>query len=84
LQVKLDLLQKINLTKMKTHLSFDVTLTTKGHVYRIEVTENYEGDKFHMVIFDDDKYEYEHVETIGAKNEKEFFAVLRKLENSEV
>ena len=69
---------------MKKHLSFDMTLTTKCHVYRIEVTENYEGDKFHMVIFDDDKYDYEHVETIGAKNEKEFFAVLRKLENDEI
>ena len=44
----------------------------------------HEGDKFHMVIFDDDKYDYEHVETIGAKNEKEFFAVLRKLENDEI
>jgi len=69
---------------MKNHLAFDITLNTKGGIYHIEVTENYEGDKFHIVIFDDEKPENKHVTTIGAKNEKEFFATLRKVQDGEI
>ena len=37
----------------KENLSFDINVfVSSKELYRVEVTENYEGDKFHCVVFD--------------------------------
>ena len=65
-----------------TELAMDVYLYTGSSEksYHIEITENYEGDKFHVVIFDGKSdLPHDHLETIGLNNEKEVFDYLRKL-----
>jgi hypothetical protein len=37
----------------KENLSFDINVfVSSKELYRVEVTENYESDKFHCVVFD--------------------------------
>tara|TARA_R110000851_G_scaffold321049_1_gene486225 strand:- start:51 stop:293 length:243 start_codon:yes stop_codon:yes gene_type:complete len=67
-----------------TNLSFDINLTNKeNQMYRIEITENYENDKFHVVVFetDDSPYPDEHYTTLGFKTEKQVFVYLKQLQN---
>tara|TARA_Y100001963_G_scaffold139473_1_gene205349 strand:- start:1166 stop:1390 length:225 start_codon:yes stop_codon:yes gene_type:complete len=66
------------------------TYPTGQYHYEIDITENYEGDKWHVVVYEKDtllgfKYElpYEHYETVGLNNEKEIFDYLRKLREEE-
>ena len=53
---------------------FDVQLplTKDKEKIRLEVTEDYEGDKFHVVVFIDG----EHWDTVGLNNGNEFFKYL--------
>mgnify|MGYP001213646235 CR=1 FL=1 len=66
----------------KTNLSFDINVfVSSKQLYRIEVTENYEGDKFHCVVFDSSVLKEEHIETQGFETEKEVFEFVRGLHN---
>ncbi len=55
-------------------LCFDVQLplTTNKEKVRLEVTEDYEGDKFHVVVFVDGV----HWDTVGLHNGNDFFKYL--------
>ena len=55
------------------------TYPTGQYHYEIDITENYEGDKWHVVVYKKDTLPYEHYETVGLNNEKEVFDYLRKL-----
>ena len=70
--------------KTMTNLSFDINLINKeNQMYRIEITENYENDKFHVVVFetDDSPYPDEHYATLGFKTENQVFVYLKQLQN---
>jgi hypothetical protein len=56
------------------NLCFDVQLplTKNKEKIRLEVTEDYEDDKFHVVVFIDG----EHWDTVGLHNGNEFFKYL--------
>ena len=67
------------------HLSFDIDLHSKqGRIFRIEVTENYEGDKYHIVVFEKDENSFDHLETISGNDEKHFFQILKQIENDQI
>ena len=63
------------------------TYPTGQYHYQIDITENYEGDKWHVVVYEKDtllsKIIYEHYETVGLNNEKEIFDYFRKLREEE-
>jgi hypothetical protein len=66
----------------KTNLSFDINVfVSSKQLYRIEVTENYESDKFHCVVFDSSILQEEHIDTKGFETEKEVFEFVRGLQN---
>jgi len=54
---------------------------TDNNEYKIEITENYENDKFHVVVFETDQTPNEHYETLGFNTEKQVFNYLQKLQN---
>ena len=60
------------------HLAFDVTLPNG---MTIQMTEDYEGDKYHVVVFlaATDCQPAEHYDTRGLKTPTEFFEYLRAL-----
>ena len=54
-------------------MNFTIEIITKptGETsYSIEVTEDYEGDKWHVVVYESNTLPYEHYETIGFNTEK--------------
>jgi hypothetical protein len=59
------------------------TYPTGQYHYEIDITENYEGDKWHVVVFEKEGKTYTHYETVGLNNEKEVFDYLRKLREEE-
>ena len=64
----------------KENLSFDINVfVSSKELYRVEVTENYEGDKFHCVVFDSSVLQEEHLETHGFETEKKVFDFIRAL-----
>ena len=56
--------------------------------FSFEITEDYEGDKWHIVIFEKNKSlprssfieesPYEHIDTVEVKTEKEVFDLIRQ------
>ena len=65
-------------------LAMDVYLYTGSSEksYIVEITEDYEGDKFHVVTYDaKSPLPHDHWETIGLDNEKDVFDYLRRLRN---
>lgn len=67
-------------------MNFTIEIITKptGETsYSIEVTEDYEGDKWHVVVYESNTLPYEHYETIGFNTEKEVFEYIRELQNQE-
>ena len=67
-------------------MNFTIVIITKptGETsYSIEVTEDYEGDKWHVVVYESNTLPYEHYETIGFNTEKEVFEYIRELQNQE-
>tara|TARA_E500000081_G_scaffold79920_1_gene81385 strand:+ start:543 stop:773 length:231 start_codon:yes stop_codon:yes gene_type:complete len=50
-------------------------------VWNIEVTENYEGDKWHVVVFEIDDLDFNHFDTRGFDTPNEVFEYLRELGN---
>ena len=67
-------------------MNFTIEIITKptGETsYSIEVTEDYEGDKWHVVVYESSTVPYEHYETIGFNTEKEVFEYIRELQNQE-
>ena len=68
-------------------MNFTIEIITKptGETsYSIEVTEDYEGDKWHVVVYESNTLPYEHYETIGFNTEKEVFEYIRELQNQEI
>jgi len=51
---------------------FDATLQNQ---FRVEVTEYYEGDRYHVVVFDNDG---DHVDTRGFKTATQVFNFIRE------
>ena len=67
---------------MKNHLSFDVDLYISNEKqYKVEITEDYEGDRFHCVVFEKNEDTYEYCQTVGFDSEKSVFNFLRVLQN---
>lgn len=67
-------------------MNFTIEIITKptGETsYSIEVTEDYEGDKWHVVVYESSTVPYEHYETIGFNTEKEVFEYIRELQKQE-
>ena len=67
-------------------MNFTIEIITKptGETsYSIEVTEDYEGDKWHVVVYESSTVPYEHYETIGFNTEREVFEYIRELQNQE-
>ena len=56
---------------------FDATLQNQ---FRVEVTEHYEGDRYHVVIFDNDG---DHVDTRGFKTAAQVFNFIRECSEEE-
>jgi|TARA_Y100000004_G_C8903500_1_gene407578 hypothetical protein len=82
--IRFELQIKKEKEKMK-HLSFDIDLHSKqGRIFRIEVTENYEGDRYHINVFEKDETSYDHLDTISGNDEKHFFQILRKIESDKI
>ena len=67
-------------------MNFTIEIITKptGETsYSIEVTEDYEGDMWHVVVYESSTVPYEHYETIGFNTEREVFEYIRELQNQE-
>ena len=67
-------------------MNLTINLTTEPtgqYHYEIDITENYEGDKWHVVVYEKDTLPYEHYETIGFNSEKKIFDYIRKLQKQE-
>lgn len=64
-------------------LSMDMHLTSnKGDNYIVELTEDYEGDNFHLVIFQEVKdAPNEHFATLGFKTFMEVYDYVKKLQH---
>ena len=54
----------------------------KNSKYIVEITEDYEGDKFHIVVFETYCTPNEHYETLGFDTEKEVYDYLKKLQHN--
>tara|TARA_R100000234_G_scaffold115706_1_gene91971 strand:- start:404 stop:625 length:222 start_codon:yes stop_codon:yes gene_type:complete len=65
--------------------NFDMYLygpRSEGENYNIQVTENYEGDRYHVVIFESKDGYYppsEHFDTKGFDDEESLFAFLKDM-----
>jgi hypothetical protein len=65
-------------------LAFDIQVfdgySQPNRHFSFEITEDYEGDKWHIVIFEkvNDKSPYEHIDTVGVNTEKEVFDLIRQ------
>ena len=67
--------------QLKENMNLDLYLKdTDNNEYKIEITENYENDKFHVVVFETDQTPNEHYETLGFDTEKQVFNYLQKLQ----
>lgn len=64
-------------------MNFDIKIYSQdtSDVYQIEVTENYEGDKWHVVVFEIDGTDFIHFDTRGFDTPNEVFEYLRELGN---
>jgi hypothetical protein len=68
--------------QLKENMNLDLYLKdTDNNEYKIEITENYENDKFHVVVFETDQTPNEHYETLGFDTEKQVYNYLQKLQN---
>ena len=68
--------------QLKENMNLDLYLKdTDNNEYKIEITENYENDKFHVVVFETDQTPNEHYETLGFDTEKQVYSYLQKLQN---
>jgi len=56
---------------------FDATLQNQ---FRVEVTEYYEGNRYHVVVFDNDG---DHVDTRGFKTATQVFNFIRECSEEE-
>ena len=71
-------------------MNFDIELNSQetNDVYEIQVTENYEGDKWHVVVFEvnqrmksDLDLEFNHFDTKGVDTPAAMIEYLRELGN---
>ena len=69
-----------------TDLRFDIhiqSLTTPIASYTVEVTENYEDDKYHVVVYEVMKNApSEHMDTKGLDTAQELFEYLREIRSN--
>jgi len=64
--------------QLKENMNLDLYLKdTDNNEYKIEITENYENDKFHVVVFETDQTPNEHYETLGFDTEKQVYNYLQ-------
>ena len=47
--------------------------------YHVEITENYEGDKWHVVVYEEGDFPYQHFDTQGFKTAKQVINYLKDL-----
>ena len=68
-------------------LSFNITLQTEPtgqNEFDLEITENYEGDKWHVAVFIRlAEKNYEHWETVGLDTITELFNYIRQIQKIE-
>ena len=66
------------------NFTIDITTIPTGETsFTVEITEDCEGDKWHVVVYESNTVPYEHYETIGFNTEKEIFDYLKELQNQE-
>lgn len=65
------------------NMAFDIQVfdgySQPNRHFTFEITEDYEEDKWHIVIYEkvDDESPYEHIDTVEVKTEKEVFNLVR-------
>ena len=64
------------------NLDLNIFNSNYDQEYSIEITENYENDKFHVVVFETDQTPNEHYETVGFDTEKQVYDYLKQLQNN--
>tara|TARA_R110000822_G_scaffold165580_1_gene306080 strand:+ start:66 stop:284 length:219 start_codon:yes stop_codon:yes gene_type:complete len=64
------------------NLDLNIFNSNYDQEYSIEITENYEDDKFHVVVFETDQTPNEHYETKGFDTEKQVYDYLKQLQNN--
>jgi hypothetical protein len=64
------------------NLDLNIFNSNYDQEYSIEITENYEDDKFHVVVFETDQTPNEHYETVGFDTEKQVYDYLKQLQNN--
>jgi|TARA_R110000796_G_scaffold81551_1_gene179569 hypothetical protein len=68
----------------KVYFNLDLNLRDLDNKeYLIEITENYEDDKFHVVVFETEQTPNEHYATLGFDTEKQVYDYLKKLQNQQ-
>tara|TARA_R100000781_G_scaffold111414_1_gene77826 strand:- start:797 stop:1012 length:216 start_codon:yes stop_codon:yes gene_type:complete len=66
----------------KNELAFDIDISSSvsgKNKFYLEVTENYEGDKWHVAIYEKENGVHEYYETKGFETMDEFINYLRQL-----
>ena len=64
------------------NLDLNIFNSNYDQEYKVEITENYESDRFHVVVYETDQTPNEHYETLGFNTEKQVFNYLKKLQNN--
>jgi len=64
------------------NLDLNIFNSNYDQEYKVEITENYESDRFHVVVYETDQTPNEHYETVGFNTEKQVFNYLKKLQNN--
>ena len=64
------------------NLDLNIFNSNYDQEYKVEITENYESDRFHVVVYETDQTPNEHYETKGFDTEKQVFNYLKKLQNN--
>ena len=64
------------------NLDLNIFNSNYDQEYKVEITENYESGRFHVVVYETDQTPNEHYETVGFNTEKQVFNYLKKLQNN--
>jgi len=64
------------------HLDLKIFNSNHQEEYKVEITENYESDRFHVVVYETDQTPNEHYETKGFDTEKQVYDYLKQLQNN--
>jgi len=75
-------INKLRKVIIMNNLDLNIFNSNYDQEYKVEITENYESDRFHVVVYETDQTPNEHYETVGFNTEKQVFNYLKKLQNN--